>query len=127
DFAALRKAMAKKWGPIRLGKMIQYIRSIFKYGTDAGLLDRLTRFGPGFARPTKKVARLHRAKQGAKLFTALEIRRLLDAAGVQLRAMILLGINAGFGNTDCAQLPLSALDLQAGVIDFPRPKTGVPR
>jgi integrase len=33
----------------------------------------------------------------------------------------------GFGNADCATLPLSAVDLQAGVIDFPRPKTGIPR
>jgi len=36
-------------------------------------------------------------------------------------AMVLLGINAGFGNVDCATLPLSALDLDAGIIDFPTP------
>src|SRR5262249_41428276 len=51
----------------------------------------------------------------------------LAAAGPQLKAMILLGINCGFGNTDCGTLPLSALDLEGGVIDYPRPKTGVPR
>ena len=33
----------------------------------------------------KKTLRLHRAGQGPKLFTADEIRRLLDAAGVPLR------------------------------------------
>jgi integrase len=77
--------------------------------------------------PLHQRARLHRAKRGAKLFTAEEIRRLLDAASVQLKAMILLGINCGYGNTDCAQLPLSAVDLQAGILDFSRPKTGVPR
>jgi hypothetical protein len=48
-----------------------------------------------------------------KLFTAEEIRRLLDAAGVQLKAMILLGVNCGFGNADCGNLPLSALDRAA--------------
>jgi len=41
--------------------------------------------------------------------------------------MILLGINAGFGNVDCGTLPISALDLERGFIDFPRPKTGIPR
>jgi integrase len=41
--------------------------------------------------------------------------------------MILLGINAGFGNADCGHLPLSAVDLEADLIDFPRPKTGIPR
>jgi integrase len=41
--------------------------------------------------------------------------------------MILLGINCGFGNADCGRLPLSAVDLERGLIDFPRPKTGIPR
>src|SRR5947209_20244237 len=40
DFAALRKKMAKRWGPVRLGNTIQRIRSIFKYGHDAELIDR---------------------------------------------------------------------------------------
>src|SRR5262249_49941906 len=43
------------------------------------------------------------------------------------RTMFLLGINCGFGNTDVGRLPLSSLDLEAGWIDFPRPKTGIPR
>jgi hypothetical protein len=43
------------------------------------------------------------------MFIVEEVRRLIDGAGLQLRAMILLGINAGFGNSDCANLPLSAL------------------
>src|SRR5262249_1101702 len=45
----------------------------------------------------------------------------------QVKAMLLLGINCGFGNSDCGNLLLSAGDLQAGMIDFPRPKTGIPR
>jgi integrase len=85
------------------------------------------RFGPGFARPSKKTYRLERARQGPKLFTAVEIRRLLHAAGASMKAMMLLGINAGFGNADCGNLPLKALDLERGWIDYPRPKTGIPR
>jgi integrase len=127
DFASLRNKMAKKWGPHRLKKSIQYIRSMCKHAYDAGLIDRPLRFGPGFKRPSAKTLRLHRAKQGVKLFTAEEIHRLLDAASVQLRAMILLGINCGYGNSDCGTLPLTALDLETGWIDFPRPKTGIPR
>ena len=41
--------------------------------------------------------------------------------------MILLGINGGMGNTDVAELPLDAVDLHEGWIDYPRPKTEVPR
>jgi integrase len=127
DFAGLRNKMAKQWGVHRLAKMIQYTRSVFKYGFEAGLLDRPMRFGPGFARPSKKTFRLERARQGPKLFTAEEIRGLFGAAGVQLKAMLLLGINCGFGNSDCATLPLSAVDIGVGWITYPRPKTGIPR
>jgi integrase len=127
DFAGLRKKMAKQWGPVRLGNTIQRVRSVFKYALSAGMIDKPVCFGPGFVRPSKKVIRLERARRGPKLFTADEIRRLLDAAGVPLRAMILLGINCGFGNNDCGILPLRAVDLEAGMINFPRPKTGIPR
>ncbi len=128
EFAALRRKVAKRWGPHRLGsKLIQYTRSLFKHALESGLIPTPVLFGPGFNRPSKKVLRLNRAEQGPKLFTADEIHRILDAASVPLKAMILLGINASFGNADCAVLPLSAVDLDAGLIDFPRPKTGIPR
>jgi integrase len=127
DFAALRKRMAAQWGVYRLGDMIQHVRSIFKHGHDAGLLPLPVCFGPGFARPTKKAQRLHRAAQGPKLFTAAEVREMIGAATVPVRAMILLGINCGFGNADCGNLPSSAVDLDNAVIDYPRPKTGIAR
>jgi integrase len=41
--------------------------------------------------------------------------------------MLLLGANAGFGNSDCGRLPISAIDLKGGWINFPRPKTAVDR
>ena len=41
--------------------------------------------------------------------------------------MVLLAINCGFGNSDCGQLPLEAIDLEGGWADFPGPKTGIPR
>jgi integrase len=127
DFARLRDKLARKWGPQRLSKTIQFVRCAFKYAYEAGLLDRPVRFGPGFKRPSKKVLRLHRAKQGPKLYTPEEVRKLLGGASPQLRAMILLGINCGFGNSDCGNLPQTALDLERGWVDYPRPKTGIPR
>jgi integrase len=127
DFEALRKKVAKRWGLHGLSRLVQGVRSVFKYADEAGLIDRPMRFGPGFARPSKKTFRLYKAKQEPKLFAADEIRKMLDAAGVPLKAMLLLGINAGFGNADCGNLPLSAVDLDKGIIDFPRPKTGIPR
>jgi integrase len=127
DFGALKAKLARKNGPPRMSTIIQVIRCAFKYVYESGALDRPMRFGPEFKRTSKKTLRLHRAKQGAKLFTAAEVNQLLNAAGVQLKAMIFLGINCGFGNTDCGTLPLAALDLEHGWLDFPRPKTGIAR
>jgi integrase len=127
DFAALKSKLARRNGPHRICTIIQVIRCAFKYAYDSDLLDKPVRFGPTFKRTSKKILRLHRAKQGPKLFTREEILRLLDAARVPLRAMILLGINAAYGNQDCGTLPLSAVDLERGIIDFPRPKTGILR
>jgi integrase len=140
DFAALRKVMAKRWGLARLKNSVQRVRSTFKFARDNGLTARPPLYGQGFQMPSKKEMRLHRARQGPKLFSAEEVRALAGGAlvvgpdgpalvrpGAQLRAMILLGINCGFGNADCGRLPLSALDLDNAVIDYPRPKTGINR
>src|SRR5262249_27262126 len=127
DFTELRKAMAKRWGPHRLGKFIQCVRCVFKHGFDSGKLDRPVRFGPGFSRPSQKTMRLNRAGRGLMMFEAEEIKRMLKAAPQPLKAMILLGVNCGFGNADCGQLPTSALDLDKSWVIFPRPKTGIER
>lgn len=127
DFATLRKYMAKRWGPVRLGGVIQRIRSVFKYGYDAELMPTPVRFGPGFLRPSKKTLRLERAKQGPKMFEAEELRTILAAAGCPMKSMILLGVNCGFGNADCGTLPMAALDLDGGFVNYHRPKTGITR
>jgi integrase len=127
DFSQLRNELAERWGPHRLGKMIQSIRCVFKFAFEAGAISSPMRHGPGSKRPSRKVMRLNRAKQGPKLFTAEEIRGLLAVAGPSMKAVILLGINAGFGNSDCGKLPLAAVDLEAGWVTYPRPKTGVAR
>jgi integrase len=44
-----------------------------------------------------------------------------------MAAMILLGINAGLGNSDLGDLPLTALDLKGGWLNYPRGKTGINR
>jgi integrase len=127
DFEALREEMAKQYGPVRLGNEIQKVRTVFKYAFESGLIDRPVRYGPQFKKPSASVLRRHRAQQGPKLFAATEVRQLLDAAEPQLRAMILLGVNCGFGMADCGRLPLTVLDFDNAIIDFPRPKTGIAR
>jgi integrase len=127
DFEALRDAMAKQWGPVRLGNEIQKVRTVFKYAYESGLIDKPVRYGPQFKKPSASVMRRHRAKIGERMLEADEIRKLLGKAEPQLKAMLLLGVNAGFGNHDIATLPLTALDLDAGWVNYARPKTGIAR
>jgi integrase len=127
DFESLRASMAGRWGPARLGNGIMRIKSVFKYAQDNRLIDRPVHFGSEFKKPGKAVLRRHRAANGTKMLEAPDLRRLLDGASVPLKAMILLGLNAGFGNSDLATLPLSAVDQDGGWVDFPRPKTGIAR
>jgi integrase len=140
DFAALRATMAKKWGPVRLANSITRTKSVFKFGYESGLMDRPVRYGPEFVKPDKAALRRHRAKKPARMFEAEELRALIDSKTVKidageelvkpdaaLRAMILLGVNCGFGNMECANLMFAGMDLDGGWIDFPRPKTGIPR
>lgn len=142
DFASFGLELHEHFGHFRQGNEIQKTRTIFKFAFDNELIDRPMRFGSQFEKPGKDEGRKHRATQGKRLFTAAEIHHLLDGqlvkvkgkksqrvpgAGPQLRAMILLAINCGFGNNDVACLPKSVLDLEKGWVDFPRPKNGIQR
>jgi integrase len=127
DFESLRASLAKSRGAWALSGLISKIRSVFKYGYEADLLDRPVRYGPSFKRPAKAALRRERREKPQRLFTADEIKRIIAAAGVQMKAMVLLGINCGLGNSDCGQLRFSNLDLKSGWLDYPRPKTGVER
>ncbi|MBX3412175.1 MAG: tyrosine-type recombinase/integrase [Pirellulales bacterium] len=127
DFGRLRIKLSKTLGAVSLGNEIQRVRTVFKFAYDDGLIERPLRFGQSFAKPARSVIRKARASSGARMFEAEEIRKLIDEAGTPLKAMVLLAINCGFGQSDIAELPLSAVDLTTGWIDFPRPKTGVPR
>jgi hypothetical protein len=68
-----------------------------------------------------------RAKNRPRLFADDKTRRLIAAGEISMRAKILLRINCGFGKAKCGRLPLSAVDLDAGMIDSPCTKTGISR
>ena len=127
DFGKLRDKFAERMGPVSLGNEITRARVLFNFAFNDGHIDRPLCFGTVFKRPTKQVLRRERKKKGLRMFEAHEIRKMLEGAEGQLRAMILLGINCGFGNHDCASLPQAALDLKQGWINYPRPKTGIDR
>lgn len=127
DFDRIRAALAQRLGLVRLGNTITRIRAIFKWGLDQGLLERLPTFGQSFNRPSQKTMRRERAQKGPRMFTAEQLRAILEVGTPNVCAMMMLGINAGLGNTDVAELPIQAIDLKAGWLEYPRAKTGVHR
>jgi len=138
DFLRYRQKLArtglggrKPLGVHALTRAITVVRGVFKYAYEMNLIDRPIRYGRAFDRPSSTLKRKSRRAaelaNGKRLFQADEIQALLKAAQGPLRALILLGINGGFGNTDCAALPISAVDWTRGVIEFDRPKTGAER
>jgi integrase len=145
DFRKFRSDLAKRLGVTSLKNEINRCCIVFNYAHENNLIDKPVSYGQNFDRPSAKALRRNRNAAGPKLFDRDEILRLLDAVDgkpvavtgrgkpVTLspdpvpKAMILLGINCGFGNTDVASLPQSAVDLKTRWIEFPRPKTEIRR
>jgi hypothetical protein len=111
DFEKLRADFAKTHKAKALHGDITRARVFFKYASDSGLIDRPVRYGQSFKKPSKATLRKLRQSKPPRMFTAEEIHRIIAASGVQLKAMVHLGINCGMGNNDCAKLELRHLDL----------------
>lgn len=68
-----------------------------------------------------------KATKGPQMFTAEQIRSILDVATVNIKGMVLLAINGALGNTDVAERPTSLVDFASGWLVYPRVKTGMDR
>ncbi len=145
DFQAFRQSLGKGCGVVTLKSKINRARVLFKFASDRRLIDRPVDYGGAFDRPSVKVLRQARHAAGERLFERDQLLKILDVlagkpvpvegrdnpvrlpASAAMRAMVLLALNAGFGNTDIATLPRSAVNLDTGWIVYPRPKTGIYR
>lgn len=132
DLLRLRESLAKcRKSVAGLTSEMGRCQVILNFAYKQALIDRPVRFGESFKKPSKAAHRRAKSQlelvRGKQLFSAAEIGTLTKLADVHLRAMILLAINAGFGNADCGRLVLEAVNLDTGWIDFPRPKTGIAR
>jgi len=127
DFTQLRGLLGQGRGPDAMGTHVQRIRSFFKWLWDSDLIDRPVKFGQEFRRPGKAAFRRARQARPQRIFSREEVLRLLKIATPPMKAMILLGLNAGLGPSDCSGLPVGAVDLERGILDYPRSKTATER
>lgn len=118
DFDRFRSELATgprgKRSPASLTKDSRLSWIILKYVGDVGLIERPVRFGPNCKQPSKRIVRKARQANEKRLFSADEMRTMLNSARQPLKAMILLAINGGLGRTDLANLPKAAIDFEVG-------------
>jgi len=103
----------------RINLNISIMKTMFHWARKNDVLDYIPNIDA-----VSSVKIIHKQRH---VFTSEEIHRLFDFADVQMRAMIWLGLNCGFGYTDCAELKWNDLDLVNGRVKLARKKTGVSR
>jgi len=119
----------KRRGPTSQKRLLGIARMVFNFANEEmePPLPKPIRYRKALKLPAAKVIRQSRNETGERLFSAEEIRALLAIARPQMKAMIYLGINCGFGNRDCATLPIERVDVSGGWHTYWRPKTQIAR
>jgi integrase len=127
DFEKLRADLSKGQSPTTLKGDLGRARMVFNYAYESGLTETPIRYGKALKTPPARVFRRLANERGERMFNREEVLALVGGAGVQMRSMIYLGVNCGFGNADCGRLPFERLDLELGWLTWGRPKTGTAR
>ena len=138
DFAKISEEMAvsREWSPARIGKFIGLVSTMFNVAYDNEWIENKPRYGAGFKRPSKERCDEYANEGGDKLFTRDEVLKLLNGGLVsdkkesrawvgpttQMKAMILLGCNCAFGNTDISVVPIEAFDFKSKLVRLPEQK-----
>lgn len=129
DFERFRAALAKGVDMVRLKSKINRFRVVFMYANKnlKSEMKSLIDLDDAFDRPSAKALRKAKYAAESRIFEREEILALLDKADPIMKAQILLGLNGGLGNTDIAELPKRAVNLDGGWLIYPRPKTQIKR
>lgn len=101
-----------------INHFLSAVRAMYAFAADVELLPAVPRLRRVRNEPCPKIG--SRLKP---LYTAGELQKLLNGAEPQLKGMLLLGLNCGFGPKDLADLLWD--DISDGRVTLPRSKTGV--
>ncbi|MDX1926041.1 MAG: site-specific integrase [Pirellulaceae bacterium] len=119
--------VVKRRSALTVGNDIRAIRVFFSWVWQNGHIDSPVRTGTDFSPPSLKNARRKRATQSPKLFTPEQVKAAIEAAGVPMKAIILLAINGGIGGKDIANMTVEQVGTKPEWLNLPRLKTGAPR
>ena len=113
------KLIKQKKSSARINNHISAFKAMYHWALENEII--------GNAPNLKAIKKLPRTKKTMPTFSTNEIKIILDSANPKMRAMILLGLNCGFGCTDCSELLWENVNIEKKRVDFPRTKTGVDR
>jgi integrase len=111
-----------EWKASGFDSIVSRVSALFRWAVEMEYVDRF-RPGPAFQRPAKSEIRDDRIDL-AKSFTPTQIGKLWRKANHTVRCWIALGVCAAFNNSDVGHLSRRVVNLDTGVIDFRRRKTG---
>ncbi len=103
----------------RINNQVSAFKAMYHWAQENEVIDKI----PSLT----AIKKLPNPKKPKPVFDPDDIVSLLTHADRQMTAMIWLGLNCGFGCTDCSELLWKHVDFEASRISFPRPKTHVPR
>jgi len=119
DLQKYRRKINKSYSSQRTNLNISVMKAMFHWAKKNDILTE-----------TPNIDAISRNKiehQQRYIFSPEQIRTLLEKADVQMKVMIWLGLNCGFGCMDCAQLQWKNIDLKKNRVILARGKTGILR
>ena len=120
DFQSYRAKLIKEnKAPNTINGQLSAIKAMFHWAIDNEIVATTPNLKAVKKIPSHQVRR--------QTFTKEQLLKLIAAARPKLKAMIWLGLNCGFGCTDCAELRWEHLDLKNGRVHYARGKTGIDR
>lgn len=114
-----KKLIKSGKAPSTINNRMTAVKAMYNWAVDNEIIERCPRL--------RAIKKIPLPKRERPTFSASEIQALLNHASIQMKVFIWLGLNCGFGCTDCAELQWKHLDLENGRVHFPRGKTGINR
>lgn len=115
-----KRKLQKHYGSVcRLNLHISIMKALFHWARKNDILENIPNIDA--------VSRGKIVHKERFILNSEQINKLFSVADAKMRAMIWLGLNCGFGCTDCAELKWSDLDLANARVNLPRRKTGISR
>jgi integrase len=120
DLQNYKRRLQKSYGSVcRLNLHISIMKAMFHWARKNDILENIPNIDA--------ISRGNIVHKERFTFNSEQINKLLSVADVKMRAMIWLGLNCGFGCTDCSELQWADLDLVNARVRLPRRKTGISR